>query len=75
MRRALTLVPYVTVVYGAAALVLLAGCAQPPATEPTAPAGQQHTYDLLIRNGTVFDGDGGPGFVADIAIRGDRLFL
>ncbi|RPH98197.1 MAG: D-aminoacylase [Lysobacterales bacterium] len=56
------------------ALVLLAGCAQPPATQPMAPAGQQqHAYDLLIRNGTVFDGDGGPGFVADIAIRGDRI--
>ena len=55
------------------ALVLLGGCAQPPATQPTAPAGQQPAYDLLIRNGTVFDGDGGPGFVADIAIRGDRI--
>jgi N-acyl-D-amino-acid deacylase len=54
-------------------LVLLAGCAQTPATQPAAPARQQHAYDLLIRNGTVFDGDGGPGFVADIAIRGDRI--
>jgi N-acyl-D-aspartate/D-glutamate deacylase len=31
------------------------------------------THDLVIRNGTVFDGTGAPGAVADIAIRGDRI--
>ena len=29
--------------------------------------------DLLIRNGTVFDGSGRPGFVADVAIEGNRI--
>jgi N-acyl-D-amino-acid deacylase len=61
-------------------LVLLAGCAQPgtqqpaaPGTQPAAPGTRQPAYDLLIRNGTVYDGNGGPGFVADVAIRGDRI--
>ena len=30
-------------------------------------------YDLVIRNGTVVDGSGGPSFRADVAISGDRI--
>ena len=30
-------------------------------------------YDVLLRGGTVFDGSGGPGVVADVGIRGDRV--
>jgi N-acyl-D-amino-acid deacylase len=30
-------------------------------------------YDVLIRNGTVFTGDGTAGMPADVAIRGDRI--
>lgn len=30
-------------------------------------------YDLLIRGGTVFDGSGGPGQVADVAVSGDAI--
>lgn len=30
-------------------------------------------FDVLIRNGTVYDGSGAPGYVADLAIRGDRI--
>jgi len=30
-------------------------------------------WSLLIRNGTVFDGSGGPGRAADVAIEGDRV--
>lgn len=30
-------------------------------------------YDLLITGGTVYDGNGGPGYVADVAISGDRI--
>ena len=30
-------------------------------------------YDLVIRNGTIIDGTGKPGFKADIAISGERI--
>ena len=30
-------------------------------------------YDLVIRGGTVFDGTGAPGVLADVAIRGERI--
>jgi len=30
-------------------------------------------YDVLIRNGTVYDGTGAPAYVADLAIKGDRV--
>jgi N-acyl-D-aspartate/D-glutamate deacylase len=30
-------------------------------------------YDVVIRNGTVVDGTGRPGYVADVAIRGDHI--
>ncbi|MCX6552637.1 MAG: D-aminoacylase [Acidobacteria bacterium] len=46
-------------VHGAAAA---AQAAQAPAT-----------YDLVIRNGRVLDGDGNPWFHADIGVRGDRI--
>lgn len=31
------------------------------------------TYDVVIRNGTIVDGSGGPGYVGDVAIDGDRI--
>ncbi len=39
------------------------------------PAGHQVSpdFDILIKNGSVFDGSGGPPFKADIAIKGDRI--
>ncbi len=30
-------------------------------------------YDLIIRNGTIYDGSGTPGFVGDVAINGDAI--
>jgi N-acyl-D-amino-acid deacylase len=32
-----------------------------------------HDFDVLIRNGTVIDGTGKPGFRADLGIRGDSI--
>src|SRR5512132_4176252 len=31
------------------------------------------TWSLLIKNGTVVDGSGAPGIVADVALEGDRI--
>lgn len=47
----------------------LAGCASvaPP------PAGVVERYDLLVRNGTVYDGTGGPARQVDVAVNGDRV--
>ncbi len=42
--------------------IVLAGCS------PSAP-----DYDLLIRNGQVFDGTGAPAVSASVAVRGDRI--
>jgi N-acyl-D-amino-acid deacylase len=43
---------------------------QPPAGRAESAAS---AYDLLIRNGTVYLGDGGEPIEADIAVRGDRI--
>ncbi len=34
---------------------------------------QRSNYDIIIRNGTVIDGSGQPGFKADVAISGERI--
>ncbi len=31
------------------------------------------TYDLILRNGTIYDGSGGAPFTGDVALRGDRI--
>ncbi len=46
-----------------AVLAALGGCD----SDSTAP------YDLVIRGGQVVDGTGNPGYVADVAIRGDEI--
>lgn len=33
----------------------------------------QQVYDVIIRNGTIVDGSGAPGFVGDIGINGDQI--
>ncbi|HWE44826.1 MAG TPA: D-aminoacylase [Caulobacteraceae bacterium] len=43
------------------------------ATAGLAAAHRASAYDVIIRGGTVYDGSGGKPFVADVAIRGDRI--
>ena len=45
-------------------LLLASACAAPSA---------QRQHDVIIRHGTVYDGTGKPGVVADVAIDGDRI--
>lgn len=45
---------------------VLAGCAVDRVVEP-------QTYDLILRGGTIYDGSGEPGRIADVAISGDRI--
>ncbi len=47
---------------GLGALALASGCAS-----------LVEDYDVVIRNGTMYDGSGGPPFTADVGIRGDRI--
>lgn len=47
----------------------MVGCSKQAEVSPTA----ADDFDLLISNGEVYDGLGGDPFVADIAIRGDRI--
>jgi N-acyl-D-amino-acid deacylase len=51
----------------ALALGLLAGCTT---SNPTAMNSQ---YDLIIRHGSIYDGNGGKPFTGDVAIRGDQV--
>jgi N-acyl-D-amino-acid deacylase len=50
-----------------AATALLAGCAGPVREAPV------EAFDVLVRNGVVHDGSGGPARRVDIGIRGDRV--
>lgn len=50
-----------------ALLVGIAGCATRPPAESAA------RHDLIVRNGIVYDGSGGPAQRVDIAIDGDRI--
>jgi N-acyl-D-amino-acid deacylase len=41
----------------------------------TETAGTPQTFDLIIRNGAVYDGSGGEPYASDVAVRGDRIEL
>jgi N-acyl-D-amino-acid deacylase len=38
-----------------------------------AAAQEPKTYDLILRNGTIYDGSGGKPYTGDVAIQGDRI--
>jgi N-acyl-D-amino-acid deacylase len=50
---------------------LLASCTT--AVPESAPGLPAEAYDLLIDNGTIYDGSGGAPFVGDVGIKGDRI--
>src|SRR5207342_1979852 len=53
---------------GSVLALALAGCGSaPPAAQTT------QAYDLIIRNGVVYDGSGGAPQRVDVAVRGDRI--
>ena len=56
----------------APALVEASAAVTEPAPAP-GPAEAPRSFDILIRNGTVYTGDGGEAVRADIAIDGDRI--
>ena len=49
------------------ALGVLAGCGSAPR------AGAGEPYDVVIRNGAVYDGSGSPPQQVDVAVKGDRI--
>jgi N-acyl-D-aspartate/D-glutamate deacylase len=51
----------------------IGGLAAGPRATPTAPAPAHLEHDLVIRNGTIYDGSGGAPFVGDVAVDGDRI--
>ena len=54
----------------AALAAALVACSPEPAPPAASPA---PIYDLILRGGTIYDGNGGPGFVGDVAIAGDTI--
>jgi N-acyl-D-aspartate/D-glutamate deacylase len=44
-----------------------------PAAAPALHLPHRRRYDLVLRGGTLFDGTGAPGVVADVAVRGGRV--
>src|SRR6185312_3647329 len=57
---------------GLAALAL-AGCATPKQPSPAAAPPLVQHYDVIVRGGTLYDGNGAPGRIADVGVRGDRI--
>ncbi len=51
-------------------VLLVTACLALPACTTTQPA---ERYDLIVRDGTIYDGSGGAPYVGDVAIRSDRI--
>lgn len=51
--------------FGGAIMLTILACYQAPP--------QEYTFDIIIRNGTLYDGSGTTPFTADIAIQGDTI--
>jgi N-acyl-D-amino-acid deacylase len=62
VRHNLLVVPGLARLTAAILFLACGACAQPPAE-----------YDVLIRNGRIYDGSGGAPFMASVAVRGDRI--
>ena len=61
------------VAIAALTLALLQGCAANSVPVSVQPMAALASYDLLIRNGTIYDGSGALPYEGDIGIRGDRI--
>lgn len=62
---------YVPCLFLIAALSVLAGCGA--TAGDTSSDSSAMDYDVIIRNGTIYDGTGGEPFVADLGIRADTI--
>jgi N-acyl-D-amino-acid deacylase len=54
-------------------LALFSSIVLPGLRAKAAPAAATQDFDVVIKNGTVYDGSGGDGRLADVALRGDRI--
>jgi len=54
-------------------LLLILSAMLPASLAPNATTTSAPQYDLLIKNGRIIDGSGRPGYMADLAIKGDRI--
>ncbi|MGB8509896.1 MAG: D-aminoacylase [Pyrinomonadaceae bacterium] len=53
--------------------VIITSLSLPISYRSVAASAQATQYDFIIRNGRVVDGTGRPSYVADVAVRGDRI--
>ena len=54
-------------------LALFGSIVLPGLRAKAAPATAAQDFDVVIKNGTVYDGSGGDGRLAEVALRGDRI--
>lgn len=54
-------------------LTLIIACAATLLSQAAGAQTQPPRYDIVVRGGEIYDGLGGPGVAADVAIKGDRI--